>query len=83
MSYRYLDFSSKESWNIRLEGKIYKNSEIRIYINKIEVCQLACYEGEKIVTGTLYTTEKKADLRIEFLGNDKEEILQINEISFS
>ena len=83
VSYRYLDFSSKESWNIRLEGKIYKNSEIRIYINKIEVCQLACYEGEKIVTGTLYTTEKKADLRIEFLGNDKEEILQINEISFS
>lgn len=83
VSYRYLDFSQKEDWRIQLEGELFQNSTIRIYINEKEVCQMACNAGEKAINGTFHTKEKNADLRIEFSGVEDVELLQLNCFSFS
>ena len=83
VSYRYLDFSEKDSWTIQLVGKLLEACKVKVYINNEELCEIECQAKDTQASGAFRSNEEKADLRLEFIGASDNDIIELNEVRFS
>ena len=88
VSYRYLDFSGKDEWMLKLETECFTNGEVVADINGTEVARMIFEKGTTILSGMLDLSgcsvedKARADLELKITSNSDAMVLELNKIVF-